>query len=1153
MIHKHQSGGGQPRSFLKYRGSRTAVLPILSFLFVILATCRVPAQVLYGSIVGTVTDASGAVVVGADVTVTAIATQEARSGKTNEAGIYSFSNVPSGAYSVVITKSGFQEYQVRSVDVRFNAVTRVDGKLAIGTAQQVVTVNAEGAQLQTDRADVNQDIPSQELQNIPQPSRTYEGMLDTVPGVLPPGVSAGGTVGTNNVDRAMTIQSNGASQSATDVRIEGVDATQPWIPYRSSLVPSIEAIDTVSMVTASADSSQTLSAGATINVQLKSGTNQLHGEAYEYHIDNLWAARNFFQPTGALPKDTDNDLGGTVGGPILKNKLFYFVSYEGDFTSQDTLATLTVPTPAMLSGDFTDPGSGTCPNTHAAPACTVLYDPTSDPTGVNKKSFISEYGSNKIPANMISTQLAPLLKWLGQYAYTPGNPLPSLSASTTYNQNVQYELPQPQHLQKWDTKFDWDASSKLRLTGRFNLHPYELLYPTSGPWLLFEAPSSNHSYGQTTATTVAATYTVTPNFLIDGSWGYTRSVETIDPPGDSVKYAASTLGIPGIQLPSLPAGGGLPNFSFTTYSELGYHYPYLHYNDPIFGYSANATIVHRSNTFKFGILINQVHLNHIEPPGLTGTPDGFTFGGNATTAYGGASSQFNSFADFLLGDPSAWQNSNQPNTASVMHIMQYSAYLSNSQQIGRKLTVNYGTSWEYFPVATHGSYGPENLNFVVNNSLAAQNQSVIVPGSYEICGNQGIPKSCGITSSWALLGPHLGIAYRIAPSFVVRGGASISPEQFNPGRELLYNYPDTTGYSASAANGYVPVGSLSTGLPIISTPSFQSGILALPTGALFNALPQHYKRGYINSWNLTLEKELGAWLFQAGYVGNTAVDLHSVYDINYGQLGEGVQSGAIYKLNQTTATESAILPYEHTNYNSFQAVIQKRLTQGYMIRASYTLSKWLGLCCDVNGFGTLETPIPQYMRLNYTVMPGDRKHDLAITGVAESPFGEGKTWVHSGLGAYILGGWELNASEIVLSGPPVNIGESGAGLFNAPGSTPRPNQNGHVAIHPGNLKTYFDTTPYSLDNAPNFGTSPYDSIRAPGAANLDGSLFRSFSYQERYKLQFRMEALNVTNTPHFAAPASTFNSPGFGSITSTSAISRTVDSRYFRFGAKFIF
>ena len=720
--------------------------------------------------------------------------------------------------------------------------------------------------------------------------------------------------------------------------------------------------------------------------------------------------------------------------------------------------------------------------------------------------------------------------------FPPATTLP-LASSTPYFQNLQLVFGAPTRLQKWDTKFDWDATKKLRITGRYNYHPYNVLYPSSPAAVLFNLVAP-HTYGHTSATTVAATYVVKPNFIIDGSWGYTRSVEFEVPPLSNVKYGASTLGIPGVNISDLPMGGGIPQFNFTTYTGLGYNYPYLNYNDPIFGYAANATLTKGTNNIRFGFLLNQQHMNHIE-----NNPDFFTFAGGATALKGGAAiSQFNSFADFLLGLTNGTESSNFTNNtvensyqafgSSKLNALQYSFYLMNTQQIGRNLTVSYGSSWSFYPVPTHGNYGLENLrgNYVPTNLSFDQ---------YEVCGYGGIPKNCGIKTQKGLLGPHVGVAYRTTPSLVIRAGFSIDIEQFNIGRDTIYNYPEQASYTAFTT-GYTPYGSLATGIPVLPVPDYKNGVIPLPTGASFYALPQNIQRGYIESWNLAVEKQYGSWLAQVGYVGDNSVKQHMRYDINYAQLGEGTASGALYQYNKTSSTQDAILPLGHTNYNSLQASVRRRFANNYSINAAYTWSKWLGLCCDTNGFGTLENSIPQYLSTNYVVMPGDRRYDFTITGTVESPFGKGKQFAQSGPGAHVLGGWQFNASQIIIGGTPVNVQEIAINTaFNTPGTVQTPNLvKSHVATNHNNLAEYFDTSAYSFVNKPVLGTAPYNSVYGPGAANLDASLFRSFSFRERFKAQFRVEAFDVTNTPHFANPSPYVALPGFGSITSTSPISR---------------
>ena len=1080
-------------------------------------------QALYGSISGTVTDSTGAAVPDATVTATQTETNAIRTGATNGSGLYMLATLPAGTYRITITRAGFKDFQTQDFGVQINAATRIDATLTVGTAKETVTVSAETAQLQTDRTDVNVEVPSEDFQNLPQPTRSYEGLLGSVAGVGTPNVGNG--LGTNNPDRSMLIEANGTSLAATDVRIEGVPDAENWVPYYSTLVPSVEAIQTVSMVTGSAEAEQTLASGATINVQLKSGTNHFHGEVYDFHMDRTGAARPYFSaPNSPIPGELDNDLGGTFGGPIIKDKLFFFGSYEGDFSHAGWLTTQTIPTAAMLAGNFTT-------------TSTTIYDPnTGNPDGTGKVSFLTETGTNAIPANRISPNVKPLLALLAQI--TPTN--------SAFSNNFQGVVANPNTLHRIDTKFDWKTTDKLSFMGRYNYHPYTVLqvqsFNPSG--ILHIADNSNN--GDTYGVTVAATYVATPHLVINGSWGLTRTVQDLVPFNDNVKYGASTLGIPGTNLEDLPAGGGMPQFNISGYSGYGYNYPYLQYNDPIVNYDANATWIKGRNTVKFGTVNHDEHMNHLE-----NSPDQFNFNGGSTTLNGGPQpNQFNAYADFLLGDPNYWQNSLQPFKVSRLITHQYSLYAMDTWQAARKLTVNVGTGWAYLPVPTHGSYGLENYIESTN--------------TYEVCGYGSIPKNCGIDSGKGVWSPNLGFAYRPFNGFVVRGGASIGAEQFNVGRDLMYNYPEDIGYSQSSLTPYSAVGSLSSGVPTLALPNYKAGIIPLPVGASIYSLPQKLVHGYVESYNVTVQKQVGTWLAQVGFVGNISIHQHMRYNINYGTVGGGSASQQLYSVLGTTG-ETEILPLGHTHYDSLQATLERRFANGFQLKSTYTYSKWIGLCCDNSGFGGLAiTPIPQYQRLNYAPINSDQRHIFNLSGIVQSPFGKGKKYLQTGPGGAVLGGWQLGAVAFVHSGTPFGIGAPGNSL-NAPGSNQRADQvKPHVAIY-GGTKEYFDITAYALVTAPRFGTSGTDSVYGPGAANVDASVFRTFALPEHVTAQFRIESMNLTNTPHFSNPntwlgsvqydsnSNITNANGFGQITGISSNSRQTDQRYFRLGMKILF
>ena len=358
---------------------------------------------------------------------------------------------------------------------------------------------------------------------------------------------------------------------------------------------------------------------------------------------------------------------------------------------------------------------------------------------------------------------------------------------------------------------------------------------------------------------------------------------------------------------------------------------------------------------------------------------------------------------------------------------------------------------------------------------------------------------------------------------------------------------------------------MASGVPVLPIPDYKAGIIPFKAGASFYSIPQKLVHGYVESFNLTVQKQFGAWLAQVGFVGNSSIHQHMRNNINYGTVGGGTTSQKLYlALGKTSAAETEISSLGHTHYDSLQATLDRHFANGFQLKSTYTYSKWIGLCCDNSGFGSLMTPIPEYQRLNYAPINADQRHIFNLTGIAQSPFGKGKKYLQNGPGSFVLGGWQLGAVATVHSGTPFSITADGTSL-NAPGSTQRADQvKAHVGIN-GGTSQYFDITAFKPVTAVRFGTSGYDSVYGPGAANLDLSVFRSFELPEHMTAQLRIESMNFTNTPHFGNPGSNVssvqydsngniaNANGFGRITGTNAVNRSEDERYFRFGLKIMF
>jgi hypothetical protein len=356
--------------------ARAAVFDLQAIALLLLACShQSPAQVLFGSVVGNVIDPTNSSVPGAMVKITEISINESRSAETNEAGVYNLTTVTAGTYRIEISKTGFRAFIASNVVVNQNNVVRVDAQLEVGALDESVDVSSQADALQADRADVHAEVGTQALENLPQPTRTYEGLIQLVPGAAPPAGQLAG--GTNNPSKSMELAFNGTGINAAAVRIEGVSALNPWLQWQTTFVPSIEAIQNVNVATNATDAEQGLAGGASVNVMLKSGSNELHGAAYAYNIDSFFQANNFFSNASGVSKPAhlvDNNDGGFLGGHIIKNKLFYFGSYEGDFLRQAYSGILSIPAPTQLSGNESgsanpiyDPSTGNADGTGRSP------------------------------------------------------------------------------------------------------------------------------------------------------------------------------------------------------------------------------------------------------------------------------------------------------------------------------------------------------------------------------------------------------------------------------------------------------------------------------------------------------------------------------------------------------------------------------------------------------------------------------------------------------------------------------------------------------------------------------------------------------------------------------------------------------------------
>jgi hypothetical protein len=1114
---------------------RSCKLPGLAIVLVLSVAPSSLAQTLYGSLVGNVRDASDAAVAEAKVTIVHKQTNQVRETLTNQLGVFNFPTIPSGFYEVRVTKEGFQTFVKTGVEVTINSVVRVDATLQVGSVTEAVSVTASAAALQADRSEIRAEVTSTTLVNIPvPPGRNYQQLFRMLPGFTPPDNAH--SIPTNPT-RALVFNVNGSSNSTNNVRIDGASSTNIWLPHITAYVPALESIETVNVVSNSFDAEQGLAGGAAINVQIKSGTNEVHGSGFWYNHNNGTKARPFFFPANERnPKMIFNQFGGTVGGPIRRDKLFYFVSYEGTYNREFAAALYTVPTALTRQGIMTESNN-------------PVYDPlTGNFNGQGRTPFPGQI----VPASRFDP-IAVKIRDL--------TPMPTFADRLTQNYfgigNFLFDR------DTVDSKVNWNASDKFTMYGRFSLLDYRFFGPPAfgdfgGPPI--KGGNEGNGSGNTYSVTLAGTYVLSPTFIVDANFGYTRMDTGVEQPGLGRNLGLEVLGIPGTN-GTRRFESGWPRFVISNYTTVGTanntFMPYFR-RDPQYQYVANANWTRGSHNVRFGFDFYNQHMNHAQaefPGAFHGASGGFEFAGGITGLNGGpAPNQWNSYAAFLLGMASNAGRILQVPDEYSTRVWLNSLYVRDQWQVNRKLTLNFGTRWEYFPMPTRADRGMERYDFRTGQML--------------VCGHGVVPRDCGVWNSKRLFAPRVGLAYRATDTFVIRAGYGITNDPFSVARPHRTNHPVLIAHNIAAPNTWQPATTLQQGIAPVSAPNLGNGIIDVPVTAAVNSVDERFRRGYVQSWNFSLQKELGAgFIGQAAYVATRQTRQLGYFDRNAGQIPGAGRDGQPYFHTHNRLVRTAVFgPVATSKYDSLQLTVERRFHAGYQIQAAYTWSKALGICGINNSDNDPCIQALGFQNLARARQSIDRPHNLQVSGIVELPFGRGKRWANAGgFAGNVFGGWQLNALFSSFTGTPFTVTSSGASL-NMPGNTQRADLVGPVrklgGTGPG--QAFYDWTSFAPVIEPRFGTLGYNTVRGPGVINLDLGLFRRFQIREGLRLEFRAEAFNATNTPHFANPSTnisnlrlrpdgTFQS-GVFEITGVNALGREgIDERVFRLGLRFQF
>jgi hypothetical protein len=1227
----------------------------------LLGTATVRGQALFGTLTGTISDKTGAVVPKVSVTLTNQGTGEVRADIANAVGEYRFGDVLPGTYTLSVGRTGnFAAFNEQGVVVDVNRVVRVDISLQAASVNQTISVTDTAPALQTETADVNHQITETELSALPLTSsqgRTFQALYTIIPGAAM--VQEKNSTAANP-SRSISANVNGMNYNGNTTRIDGAMNYYGWLPYIITYVPPAESVANVNIDTNSFNAEQGLAGGASINITTKSGTRDFHGTAWEYYQDGAINARSYTatqaslisasNPTGSVPKNVFNEWGFNIGGPVYipkiltgKKKLFFFDNFERTTRRQLESGTLTIPDAAMVGGDFSEV-AGFDPIYDPQP--TVGTYPASD--YVNgylapqfRPTFLSEYGTNAIPASRQSFAAMTMIANLLPIAKAVGTPTASqlthqlsnnyLGTGTfAYNRNTN------------DAKITYLPTENTQIMGKYSIEPFTILDPQplgNAGGAALDGGQSGAASGRIQDAGLGMSHVFSPTLVMDADFGYTRQVTGAQSLLDLKlgDYGTDVLKIPGTNGPGTNYVGQ-PIFEMqggSTFSTLGNAQaanPYL-FRDNQFTGDVNLSWTKGKHATKYGFSYYHFDLNHFQPTAgasINCPRGGFWFQGGMTVGPGDISQDgkntpttifnYNALADFLLGLPNngsgeAVTTAHQIANPNAVRWTEIGAYAQDQWTASSKLTINYGIRYELYPPAYRDHTGV----YVLDPNLP---QSANV----EVGGIGGEPENSGLSMGWGFFSPRLGFAYRLDSKTVVRTGAGLTsdpdslrflrdsfPMDLNP--QYQGTAVDTIAVDPANKTNYQtgePM-TLTYGIPALTIPSYSTGFASLPVSTSTTTVTKDFHRGYIESWNLFVQRDLG-WkmvanvgyvgthdvrqLTQTGYLnssplpsGTTPCMANGQYNPSTGLTGKcSFAANQIVNEQWCTGTTNLtcyntggigyVKPLFSAEYNGLQSQLNYNGGRYAQLGVVYTYSKAIDF--EDNGAGSgsggLAWNYPAYYARNRALAGYDQTHNLELWGIYNLPFGRGHAWASNGAGNAILGGWQLNGQFSHISGTPFTV-NANSNTANAQGEplyanlvAPYHQLGGHARTAGSPVsggKLWFDAASFANPAQPSytatetpsqitppvFGTTNRDEFRGPGVSYANASLFRAFTIYHESQFQIRFEAFNVTNHALLNSnPGTTVGSSTFGEITSFGpGYSPTQGSRSLQFSGRFQF
>jgi hypothetical protein len=1135
-----------------------------------------------GSIVGTVGDASHAIVSGAQVDVTDTATNVTRTFKTNADGSYQALQLIPGTYSVKATYTGYSAAVRDHITIDVQTRAQVDFTLAVGTVQQQVEISTSTAMLETQSAELRGTLNNQQINDLPLNGRDYDNLVLTQPGIFRDNTVSNAAEG--------LFSSNGNLQLQNYFQLDGIDNNSKSENLQEqsaqSVIPPPDALQEFVLQTRTYSSEFGTSAGAVVNVSTKSGTNEFHGDGWDYVQNGALNANSFFNDYSGIAKGaySQNQFGGTVGGPIKRNRTFFFVSFEQLLSNIAQTTESIVPTAAMKAGDFSAATNGSYMATRTMSALVPSQAGCFSSTNVIKSSCFDPVGAAVL-------------------ALYP-NPSPQLGNVNAFTgaANYVYVATVPNNTRTLDARVDHTLNKKNQIFGRyaFDYSAYENPAPwTSNPIAGNGAgfPTTYILHDQSVA--LGWTYTPKNNLVNTAHAGYLRTYSHSNPIGlTDGATDDSAIGFNGV--PQTPYSTGIPPFEESAFTAIGsaYYRPQFQVAqtyqllDALYWLKGN-------HSFQFGYEYHQDALNFFDIE----APQGIIYNSGIYTNVNGFG-----MADLLLGDVSQLILSTTDEINN--YVRGNSFYGQDTWRVRNNLTVNYGLRYEIYPPfwinregrTANFNCGPQAYPACIASGPASNGGTIQVA-----TGNNGWQGDTGIASDRIDFSPRVGFAYHVAPATVIRGGFGIFRQYINRigSESMLQDNPPFLGLwqVAQTAGSTVPVFQLgsSTGMnsqAYLSSTSLNDLLIPGPavtcaTGTLTNGvcvngvaggLPTQHVRGqgssnrtsYVEQTSFGIQQQLSSnTILSINYVGTWGRKENRVQNANQGFVVScptcaTVTSNAVIYFPLTSFNSGNTIDNNHTSngagqhafvelatndgntdYNALELNVQRQFTHHLMYTGSYTWSHNMSDFVDnLTGGDTPQNAHNYGFEMSNSFQ--DVRQRFVATGTYDLPIGkDGLILNNTGWSGKTLGGWKVNAVVTLQTGEPFNVtatnvsdtGGNSASYANCnsnPFAGATSSALGFAGSHSNGV--FISPTAFSSPTLGNFGTCRPRSIHGPGLKGDDLSLFKTFPVKGAFKIETRLEAFNAFNHPSFGNPAANISTSGaaFGKSTTVTVPPRVV-------------